>query len=58
MRLVGGHSNAEGRVEICVDGDWGTVCDDHWSLEEAAVTCSQLGFSNTGTIIEGSKNHR
>ena len=40
LRLVGGSSSNEGRVEICIDGQWGTVCDDGWSTTDAMVLVS------------------
>ena len=38
----------EGRVEICVNNQWGTVCDRNWEAAEASVACRQAGFSDQG----------
>lgn len=48
IRLSGGSSANEGRVEICMGNHYGTVCDQSWNDADAAVVCSQLGFSKKG----------
>ncbi|XP_069114156.1 macrophage scavenger receptor types I and II-like isoform X3 [Argopecten irradians] len=45
IRLVGGSSNKEGRVEILYNGNWGTICDDGFGTPDATVVCNQLGYS-------------
>ena len=48
IRLVNGSVANEGRVEICYDNQWGTVCDDFFDSPEAKVICKQLGYSTVG----------
>ena len=44
VRLVGGPTETEGRVEICVNRRWGSACGSNWDNREASVTCKQLGY--------------
>ncbi|XP_076444371.1 uncharacterized protein LOC143282567 [Babylonia areolata] len=49
LRLVGGTNDREGRVEVRLDdGEWGTICDDHFGVEAATVVCRQLKLGVSG----------
>ena len=51
IRLVNGADQFEGRIEICFNETWGTICDGLWSRNDANVACRQLGFAATGLIF-------
>lgn len=48
IRLRGGSNYTEGRLEICLSNEWGTVCNRMWDDTDARVVCRQLGLSLSG----------
>ena len=47
MRLQGNVST-EGRVEVCANNIWGTICETDWNDVASTVVCIQLGLPSSG----------
>lgn len=52
VRLSGGMNNKEGRVEVCFNDVWGSLCDNFWDSSDATVVCNQLGYHGNGTVFD------
>ena len=55
IRLVTGDGDTgedvmSGRVEVCWDDRWGTVCDQGWSDNDAIVVCREFGFFSSSKL--------
>ena len=48
---MNGSGPHEGRVKICVNKIWGTVCSNNWNTEDANIVCRQLGFLPRGLMV-------
>uniref|UniRef100_A0A3B3ZHN5 SRCR domain-containing protein n=1 Tax=Periophthalmus magnuspinnatus TaxID=409849 RepID=A0A3B3ZHN5_9GOBI len=58
VRLTGSKLAFGGRVEIYHAGQWGTICDDGWDLNEAHVVCRQLKFARAKSVLTGENYDR
>ena len=51
LRLVGGReSGIDGRLEVCLNDQWGTVCGKNWNDMNTKIACRQLNAAFSGEI--------
>ena len=51
VRLVNGSTQQSGRLEVCTNNIWGTVCGDGFDVTDAYVVCRELGLGISGKCI-------
>uniref|UniRef100_A0A1X7TXL8 SRCR domain-containing protein n=1 Tax=Amphimedon queenslandica TaxID=400682 RepID=A0A1X7TXL8_AMPQE len=51
VRLVNGTEEREGRLEVCANGVWGTVCSYSFTRAAAYIACKQLGYNDSNDAI-------
>ena len=56
VKLVDGSNRLEGRVEICLNHAWGTICNNSFSISDATVVCRQLGYRFNGSQVLPTSN--
>ena len=52
IRLADGKAGS-GRLEIYLEGQWGTVCDDFFDMDDAMVVCRQLKYKSAVAYYPG-----
>ena len=50
IRLVDGSSSTDGCVEVCRNGEWGTICHNFWDARDARVVCRRLGYETDSAL--------
>lgn len=50
---MGGKNSSEGRVEVKINGEWGTVCGDRWHIKSAMIVCRELDLNFAQMNITG-----
>uniref|UniRef100_A0A3B1JDU8 SRCR domain-containing protein n=1 Tax=Astyanax mexicanus TaxID=7994 RepID=A0A3B1JDU8_ASTMX len=55
IRLVSGSGLCDGRVEISINDQWGTVCDDLWDINDGDMVCRQMGCGRAVSAPQGSR---
>lgn len=57
VRIVDGPNSHTGRVEVygnstggVDDGEWGTICDDSWDIQNSRVVCRQVGYPDAASV--------
>ena len=50
VRLFGGSNPNEGRLEVCINQVWGTVCSKYWHTADTKTACRELGYQELGKL--------
>ena len=48
IRLANGVIEQEGRVEVCINGLWASICDKSWDKTDAHIVCREMGYPELG----------
>lgn len=47
---MNGSNDREGRVEVFYNGEWGTICNDHFDIRDAEVICQMMDFPGASLL--------